>query len=105
MTFSVAVENAVDTGVGTHADILALGHLLPPSRILGPISNQRGNRRARGQRKDRESQGDYRFQGVSWKGYKGGRGGHRVVGGKERGWGILSIPDVSTQGMSDLTTV
>lgn len=35
MVFVVTVENAVDTGVGTHVDILPLGHpLLPSSWIL-----------------------------------------------------------------------
>jgi len=46
MVFPVTVENAVDTGVGVHADILPLGHLLPSS---GPINNRgsRGGDRAR----------------------------------------------------------
>lgn len=45
MMFSVTVENAVDTGVGTQADILALGH--PPSFLRvswGPINNEGGGR-------------------------------------------------------------
>ena len=84
MIFSpVTVENAVDTGVGTHVDILALGHLLlPPPRVLKPINSRGGRRR----KEERRNGGGCHFRGgvsVSWRGIKCGGGGHWMVKEKE----------------------
>jgi len=81
----VTVEKAVETGVGTHADILALGHL-PSPRILKPI-NSRGSRRRLEGRRDGETEGIVTSRGgvsASWRGIKYGRGGHWMVEGKEK---------------------
>lgn len=58
MVFPVTVENAVDTGVGTHVDILSLGHLRLPSRILRPIITEIGSQRNSSQ-KGKETERDY----------------------------------------------
>ena len=80
MVVSVTVENAVDTGVCTHVDILSLGHLLQT------INN-------RGERQPEEPKQDYYFLG----GYSS-LGGYRVrrerpvdSGREERGRGVLLV--------------
>ena len=82
----VTVENAVDTGVGTHADILALGHL-PSPRILKPINSRGSRRRMVGRRMGGGAEGIVTSRGgvsVSWRGIKYGGRDHWMVEGKEK---------------------
>jgi hypothetical protein len=86
----VTVENTVDTGVGTHADILALGHLLPSPRISKPINSQRGDRESRSQKKGRRNRGTQArllfLRGIRvLEGYKVWRGRPLDGGGKGEG--------------------
>jgi hypothetical protein len=85
MVFPVTVENAVETGVGTHVVILSLGHLLPSPRILKPTNTWEGDRRSTGTKKwrDRRNKRDY---GAPLDGLERSKIGREtaVVEGKER---------------------
>ena len=107
MVFPMTVENAVDTGVGTHvAIIFSLGHLLPPSsRFLEPINNRGGNQRSASRRGGRKGRTQARLLITrrvyeSWGWYKVRRRRTTVDGGwKGKGQtGYVIIADVPAKG-------